>query len=457
MSIRRTLVLTLLTLLSLMNALAMLWSYQSSDHELEEVFDAELAQMARLFSGISDAALSDVQTRPAKPAEAPAEPLGHRYEKKLAVQIWRADGALLPITANPLPLSPPTQEGYAAVEAGGFRWRTFTLYDPDHQRWIRTAHHQDIRDELSTYLAASNIAPLLLALPLTLGLVWLTVWWAFRPLARLERPLQHMAPEALQPLDAQLAPREVRGLVQAVNALLLRLRDAFEHEKQFTANAAHELRTPLTALRLNLEHEQTRQPERFTPLIHAVDRLVHVVEQMLVMSRLDPAIPLTLSPCRLDHLAADVLAELSPLALQKPIEPVLEAPASLRLIQANPHLIMILLRNLISNAIQYSPAHTSVTVHLHQDDEHLLLQVLDEGPGIPAEARARAQERFVRLDQRQGAGAGLGLSIVKRIVELHRASLHLEDRTDGRPGLCVCIRFPGGATEHSGAAEHRPE
>src|SRR5690606_5418505 len=177
--------------------------------------------------------------------------------------------------------------GYAWAESRGYRWRTFTLQDTQTGFWVRTAQREDIRQELSQELALGNILPLLGAIPIFVIASVLAIHFGFRPLRHLERPIRHMAPERIHPLDSQKAPREVAGLVKAVNGLLQRLDQALDRERRFSSDAAHELRTPLTALRLNLEKLSEQHPDSIADLIQAVDRMVHLVEQMLLLSRVD--------------------------------------------------------------------------------------------------------------------------------------------------------------------------
>lgn len=203
------------------------------------------------------ATLSETLTLPLDPAveldlEADEDEIlpggvGHKYEKKLAFEVWTPEREPLLDTLNSddnLGLAP----GYSWAESRGHRWRTFTLQDPETGFWIRTAQREDIRGELSQELALGNVLPLILALPLLLVAVIVAVQLGFRPLARLEKPIRHMAPERIHPLDDRQAPKEVAGLVQAVNTLLRRLDLALERERRFSADAAHRVAHPPRSL-----------------------------------------------------------------------------------------------------------------------------------------------------------------------------------------------------------------
>lgn len=459
MSLTRTLTLLISTTVLVIAALAALWSYVESNHELEELFDAELAQSSRIVQGLvrhlvetqSSEQLAYTLTETLQLPEGAElegdydeilpDGAGHKYEKKLAFEVWSADGLPLLdtlIAEDEIPLQP----GYSWAESAGFRWRTFTLKDPETGFWIRTGQREDIRQELSQELAIGNVIPLLIALPLLAVAISFTIRLGFRPLLRLENPVRDMAPQNIHPLDDRQAPREVRGLVQAVNGLLKRLDEALERERRFSADAAHELRTPLTALRLNLEKICETRPDEFDELIEAVDRMVHLVEQMLLLSQVEAGIGFHEEYANLSDVIAQSIADVAPLALRKSIEPVLIDTAGSAFVYCHEALITTLMRSLLANAIQYSPAGSIVETHLKPGKGGYRVEVFDQGPGIPEEARERALRRFARLDQRLGSGAGLGLAIARRIAELHGGELSLQSREDGQKGLCVSIWLP---------------
>lgn len=459
MSLRRTLILVLITMVVASFLAALLWSYSESSDELNEVFDGDLVQTASLLNhlerqGVPLSTLEQVHEALANRLPVRIEDDNdkdiidfllpsvrhHQYQREIAFQIW--DANLHPLIRGPKLLDDsPLKPGFGQVYSGGQDWRTFTLHDHEDHLWIRTAQRVELRQSISTELALGNSLPLLLTLPVLVLLVMAAIWWAFRPLVRLENHIDGMDPGALEHLDEKLAPREVRGLVRAINALLNRLSHALEREKQFTANAAHELRTPLTALRLNLEDKARAQPEQTQPLLAAVDRMVHLVEQMLILSRLDPEEPATLEACDLHQLTTETLAEMAPVALQANKELQLEARPPIACM-GNPTLLTTMIRNLVNNALQYSQPHSVVEVQLEQQANTVILKVCDQGPGIAPEHREQVLQRFVRLDGRRGQGAGLGLAIVQRITQLHQGSLVLSDRPDGMKGLCVTVILP---------------
>lgn len=460
MSLTRTLTLLITTTVLLIALIAAIWSYFESNHELEELFDAELAQSTRIVQGLvrhlaPTQSLSDLSLTLEETLQLPvnAQALnsdydeilpggaGHKYEKKLAFEVWSADRQPLLDTLNAddtTGLAP----GYTWAESGGYQWRTFTLQDPQTGFWIRTAQREDIRQELSQELALGNILPLLVALPLLVIASIMAIQVGFRPLRRVERPIRHMAPERIHPLDTHKAPREVAGLVQAVNGLLQRLDQALERERRFSSDAAHELRTPLTALRLNLEKLSEQHPDSFADLTQSVDRMVHLVEQMLLLSRVESGRGFEQQTADLSELIAQSIADIAPLALRKEIEPSLVSPAGPIHVHCQPELITTMMRSLLANALQYSPGGTRISAHLETAGKKAIIRLCDQGQGIPESERSKALSRFTRLDQRIGSGAGLGLAIARRIAERHNGSLSLAARPDGTPGLCVVVELP---------------
>jgi len=321
MSLTRTLTLMVATTVLLVTLITAAWGFFVSNHQLEEVFDAELAQSTRIVQGLvrytaniqsretlarilaQTLQLPDEAFQEVESDEILAGGAGHKYERKIAFEVWSAEQDPLLDTLNAEDargLSP----GYSWIQVGEFQWRTFTLRDPATGFWIRTAQREDVRKELSQELALGNILPIVLALPFLIIAVVIAVQLGFRPLLRLERPIRHMEPEHIHPLDERHAPREVAGLVNAVNGLLKRLNQALDREKRFSADAAHELRTPLTALRLNLEKLGDKHPDDFKGLTQSVDRMVHLVEQMLLMSRVDSGTDFRPQPCNLSAFPA---------------------------------------------------------------------------------------------------------------------------------------------------------
>ncbi|WAJ36393.1 ATP-binding protein [Pseudomonas sp. GOM7] len=480
-SIRTRLLVLLLLMLAASFGLISHKIYHDSVHEVRELFDAQLSQTARLLMGLVRHDLNANERREMQAVldEAlllrnvrnPDNLFGHEYEGKLAFQMLNYDGEVLFQSASAPPgllddmikqlgLTLPDEGqpmherltqlaryliGYHTVSIGEHRWRVFVLQDVRDNHWVLAGEREDVRGELIDKIARRSLQPLLYGLPIVGLLLWLVVGWGLSPLQRMAQAIRGRAPDNLAPLVFPPLPGELEPMAAALNRLLLQVNQLLDQEKRFIADAAHELRTPLAVLRIHaqnaLEAADARdRDEALRQLAGGVDRATRVVAQLLTLARLDPN-SVRLSMSNLDLLAflRGELAELTPLALERQQDLVLEASDSgdYQLIADAPSL-GILLQNLVSNAVQYTPLGGSIQVQLLSDAQALTLQVHDSGPGVPVDMHERLFERFFRLGE--GQGAGLGLSIVRRVVELHQGSIALEDSPLG--GLQVSVRLP---------------
>ena len=311
-------------------------------------------------------------------------------------------------------------------------------------RVIQVAQPQAIRRSLAARAALRSVAPLgALALPLGL-LVWWLVSHFLRPLERLAAELRGRQADALSPLPVAGLPQETAPLVEALNALLQRLAQALSAQRDFLADAAHELRSPLTALKLQLQALQRAEDPAargaaLAALGEGIGRAQRLVEQLLALARSEAA-PAAHEPVDLEALATEVIAALWPLAQARRQTLALEAPEP-RPVSGDRAALYALLRNLVDNALRYSPEGGAVTVTVGGAPQAPLLTVDDSGPGIPAAERARVFDRFWRRASGQGDGSGLGLAIVQAVAQRHHATLRLDDAPAG--GLRVQVAFGG--------------
>jgi len=462
---QRTLALLLGTLLISLSLIS--WrSYRDARHEIEELFDAQLAQSARLVQGLVGREM-DPQARGALQAALNAAVNarrdqgvpGHDYETKLGFQVYAADGSpLLQSAGAPdgalqqllaglgdAPNFARLPAGYHDVLLDGHAWRLFLLEDREDGLWILLSERGDVRGELVGKIARRSLLPDLIGLPLLALLIWLAVGWGLRPLARMAQLLKSRDPHNLAPLLLAPLPQELEPVAASLNRLLQQVNQLLEREKRFIADAAHELRTPLAVLRIHAQNAQQAASEgereqALEQLIAGVDRTTRVVTQLLTLARLEPSAQrLSLADIDLLPLCRETLAELTPLALARGQELTLEADE-----QADSHLsgdaasLATLLQNLVGNALQYTPEGGQIQVGLQANATTVTLRVDDTGPGVPATQRDKLFERFYR--QSDGEGAGLGLAIVARIAELHGASIELADSPLG--GLQVSVHLP---------------
>jgi signal transduction histidine kinase len=266
------------------------------------------------------------------------------------------------------------------------------------------------------------------------------------PLTELTGAITARGPEQLDPLTPQSAPTEIRPLLESLNALLARLARAIDGERRFTADAAHELRTPLAGLRaqaqvaLRADDAATRK-HALEQVLAGTGRASRLIDQLLTLARLDPTRrQVNTAQADLAAVAADVCAELGAGAITRDIALTLDAEGTPR-VGCAAESLRILVRNLVDNALRYTPTGGGVRIVVSGRDGSATLQVIDSGPGIPVADRAAVFERFRRLAGQEIEGSGLGLSIVARIAELAGAAITLGDGDSGK-GLAVTVAFP---------------
>jgi two-component system sensor histidine kinase QseC len=462
MSIRRALLLSILGVTTLVLLVAAAFSYRAGLQEAGELFDAKLAHSSRVLMSLVDEPLSDLDGRAgARDAEAlvirvwhgsaegEGEDLafadGHAYETKLAFQVRDARGTLL-LRADSGPAQPlaPLAPGFADRTIDGEHWRTFTLRSPS-GRWYQSGELAAIRAEIAEEIALGTLVPLLLALPLLALTVWVAVGWACRSLVQVSDAVGLREIQRLEPIRVARVPREIQGLVGALNDLLLRLGDALARERRFTADAAHELRTPIAALKLhayNLRDAGEDEREASHARLDAgIERMERLVAQLLALSRIESGAEATAARQPIDlaevvrRLERDY-AELG--AIDGKHLRLHLAPAP---ILGEPSAIDALVRNLIDNAVRYAPAGGEIAVTTAGEGDRARLVVEDSGPGIPEDARARVFGRFHRELGSGVEGSGLGLAIVAEAIQRHDGDIAL-DASPTLGGLRATVSLP---------------
>lgn len=453
---RRTLGLVLLVFGVSMLAIGLV-SYRYAAHEIEELYDASLAQNARLLEGLiqaplpkeqRQALLASLESALLRAEQSDKRLAGHRYESKLAFQLWEDERLVLRSASAPSEPFTEAPPGYASSRRAGHDWRVYVLELPESSRRVMVAERDDVRSELTRAVALRILLPDLIGLPLLALLLWWATGWGLRPLSRLAAAIHQRDPHNLQPLVMHPLPRELDTIVGALNRLLERIRHLRVREKRFIADAAHELRTPLAVLDLHAQNalaaeDPADRHEALQELRGGVARATRLITQLLTLARLEPEeVEQEASPRVVSNLLVEVreaLAELSPLAIERNQTLNLIADeANDWQLATEPGAISMLVQNLVGNALRYSPDGGRVTVALKADRDRLMLQVDDQGPGIPAAERERVTERFHRAGP--GAGAGLGLSIVERLLVRHGGKLDLGESPAG--GLRIVAMLP---------------
>lgn len=470
-SLRRRLLTLLLMGVVFFWLMTMVMSYIDAHHEIDELFDAQLMQTAQTLLGVARG--NERVWHESETTELAASL--HKYQRKLRFQIWRDDGRLLLRSPN-APLTAITdQSGFSSssVDASTqgrdhedvsgyekehesryqlhrYRWRNLALWDEAHRVQVQVSENHDIRNELSGKIVSRLLLPALLGLPLLALWLWLATQKGLSSLNEVAQQISERHADHLEPVVPNQAPDEIRPMIDALNRLFARLHRTLENERRFTADAAHELRTPLAAL---LAHAQVAQRAQNTSeREHALDQLHrgigrthHLVDQLLTLARLDPDDSLVdIQHIDFSILLEEACAEQGAKALEKNITlelNITHPPASSIFIAGSAALLRILLRNLIDNAVRYTPRSGQVQISLHTEGHDIVLAVCDSGPGIPVGDRLQVFERFKRLAGQAQPGSGLGLSIIRRIADLHGATVTLEDAPSALGGLKVSVRF----------------
>ncbi|HEX9450479.1 MAG TPA: ATP-binding protein [Burkholderiales bacterium] len=431
-SIRRQLLVWLLSTLVLAGLFAALGIYFTVEDEFNELFDYELRQVALSFR-------DDSLDSPVGP---PVQIVDE--EDDLVIQIWDRAGTLVYVS-DALPVLPPrANAGLSSVSTPGTQWRVFNVQLREHT--IQVAQPKRVRHALAASAAVRILLPILFLFAALGVVIWVIIGKGLRPLKKVANAVEQRSASALQPLPDSDLPSEVQPLVTALNQLLGRLGNALEMRRTFIADAAHELRTPLTAVQLQIQlaRRATTDEERdaaFAQLDEGVKRAIHLVQQLLTLARHEPELAERSSaPVELALLARQAVADHASIAEAKGIDLGVDGEQPVW-ISGDFEALRAMLGNLIDNSIRYIQRGGKVDVCVDTQNNQPVLTVTDNGPGIPAEFRERAFDRFFRHEGSQETGSGLGLAIVKNVVVRHRATVALESAEHER-GLRVMVRFP---------------
>jgi signal transduction histidine kinase len=429
-SIRARLLIALMILVALISLLAAGVTYRRVLSETSTLFDYQLRQMALSLR---------TQISLAPRIEVPPD----QSDTDFVVQIWDVFGARTYLSRPGLPMINQTVLGYADLSLRGEAWRAYGLQTADGV--IQIAQPVRVREGLARAAAERVVIPLILLLPIMIGAVAWIVSRGLLPLRFVTTEVQRRDVRSLAPLNTRNLPLEIEPLVSELNRLLDRLQRAFSVQRAFISDAAHELRSPLTALRLQLQlldraPDEAARVEARSRLGAAVERAIHLVEQLLALARSEPqdASP-GFDTVDLSAAAAEGISDAHEFALSRHIDLGLDATPNL-LVRGDQEALRVLVRNLVDNAVRYTPPHGSVQVRSRATPGEAVLEVTDTGPGIAAADRERVFDRFYRRAAAQESGTGLGLAIVKAIAERHGARVALSEAPGG--GLRATLSFP---------------
>ena len=449
-SLRMRLLMFLLAAIVLAGALQAALAYRSALDEADALFDYHMQQTAlALRSGLP------VDAQGLGPG---LDPQDENHE--FIVQVWTHEGLRIFESAVGAALPQIAVLGFTNVQARGGTYRVFSLQT--RSQVIQVAQNMAVRRDMARSLALRTLAPLAIMAPLLVLAVWWGVSRSLAPVERVRRQLAQRQADDLSPVsDAQL-PDEVQPLVSELNLLFERVQRAFEAQQHFVADAAHELRSPLAALRLQLQGLQRAGQDDAARALAAerlsagIDRATRLVEQLLALARQEAAAT-PAEPVNLRAVAQLALADVAPAAQARGMDVGLldadanagsEAASAPMIVRGSAEALRMLVRNLLDNAIKYTPPGGRVDVQVRKlaQAQAVRLTVEDSGPGIEPAHRARALQRFVRVGSDSAAaaatttGSGLGLAIVQAIAQRHGAGVEL-GTSDRLGGLRVAVQF----------------
>ncbi len=462
-SIRKFLLINLLLAITITTTLTAIGNYYLDQKDIQDHLDTLMAISALSYQALLG---DDLHQRPLIKIQDALETIPQKidayYQKrylndeppenyldKFNFQVWTNGGKLL-LHSSTAPKTPLTAEtdGFSDKKIADQNWRVFTTYND--KAGIRTvlAERYDTRNELGHRIAQDDLYIMLLTFPLSGLLIWIIIGRGLDSLDKVAEEVANRAPSHLEPVDLQEVPEEIKPVIDELNKLFFRLKEGFEREKRFAADAAHELRTPLAALKAQAQvalnsNDIEEKNQALQKLIASVNRSTHIVQQLLTMSRLVPEATSLHDEdeVNLGKLSREILAMLAPSAVEKQIELEFESEDKIPKIKGNPTALGILIRNLVDNAIRYCNENGRVIVKLLKQGNEVVLEVTDNGPGIPPELQARVFERFFRVLGNKSPGSGLGLAIVQQICVLHGGRVVLDTPEEGT-GLIVRVYLP---------------
>jgi len=434
-SIRTFLVLAVLATLILFNFIAAIQGYRSSMAEAERLFDDQMLETAKLIANLPIG----------------IEPQNSSHSSAIAFQLWRNNEKMLASANAPAIAIAELKPGFDFINFDGYRWRTLAYFDRSHDVWVTLAERSDTRYLLAENVILESIFPLLIGIPIVGLLIWLIINQGLRPLIQLSAELREKKADDLTPVSNLDSRQELTQVTRSVNSLIERLRLTLEREKRFTADAAHELRTPISALKIQLHNIAQEVPagsEALAQLGTGVDRMQHLVEQLLFLYRATPEqFSQNIQLLDIYVLAEELLAEQYYLFEAK--QQTVELLGEHCLVEGNDFALNTLLKNLLSNANKYTPKGGQISISVQATPQGVRLTVEDSGPGVPKELEERIFERFYRVGQASDediSGCGLGLTIVKNIVELQGAKIRVE-RSSFDSGSAFIIDFDAAKTD----------
>jgi two-component system, OmpR family, sensor histidine kinase QseC len=441
-SVRRYLVLVLLAIITLVIFFAATQSYRNTISASAILFDRQLQALADTLNSLP---LEQTDEQDKRPEEVEAD-------GEFIFQVWHQNQLLLTSAGlAKMPFS-DLSPGVREENIQGQRWQVLVHFYPGTGYQVMVAEPLHHRVELSEEMILATLVPLVLSLPVLAVLISVVVKQGLNPLHQLTGELKTKRADDLSPLQLYAEQKEIQPVVETINSLLQRLEQAFTRERRFASDAAHELRTPLSVIKLNaynLEKELGPGSENLPLLKQGVERMSHVVDQILLLNRTNPEhFSIQFAAVDLYKISQQVISELYPQIAQKNQHISLQGHRCV--MQGDEFSLRVLLQNLLTNANKYSPVQSQIEVAISKIGEQVELTVEDSGPGLDEQEYERVFDRFYRVggDRHQSGipGCGLGLSIVRHVLTLYHGHIYL-GQSASLGGLKVRVTLPSGGVD----------
>lgn len=436
-SIRAYLATILVATICIVNFVAALNGYRNSTLFADEVLDQRLSRIATSISELDIVTLNSAL-----------------LSGDAIYQVWES-GKLVSSSKNASSEKlVELRKGMHLVNRDSVQWRANVIHIKEN-RWVIYGERYDSYRKLIDKLVVESILPIIWVLPIIALLVWLITGYGLRPLKDLAESLFRRDEHDLSRMSLTNYPKELSQVTDSINGLFERLESAFESEKRFSANAAHELRTPVAVLKVSLHNhiqamgksiQSTSEAnfEDFSELTDSVARMQQSIEQILALHELTPEnMRRTIANCELVSLTQEVFLSIYASLQAKEID--FELKGEPLMIKADGNAISVMVKNLLENAIKYTPTQGRIELTIKSDNHNAVVIIEDSGPGIPENDYARVFDRFYRVSHERSdirtTGSGLGLSIVKHVLDLHRGDIALS-RSSKLGGLHVKVSLP---------------
>ncbi|MEM6161462.1 quorum sensing histidine kinase QseC [Erwinia sp. P6884] len=412
-------------------------SWWQTKHKINELFDTQQMLFAKRLVTMNPEQLSrDPLTLP-KTKQLLRHHRGEQEDDALAFAVFTHDGKMVMNDGDNGKdfIFDSTGNGFTdgMLRGDDDLWRMVWLSTPDKRFVIVVGQEWEYRDDMTRDIVQTSQFPWLIALPLMLLLLLWLVTHELAPLKRIAHQLRARSPEDGTPLTTRRLPQEVRPLVDELNALFARIGEMLSRERRFTSDAAHELRSPLAALKVQTEvaqlahDDEAMRSHALSNLDTGIDRATRLVDQLLTLSRLDAEKSLEMQPVDVQQLLQQSVVDHYGKAQADGVNITLDAPDKPVIRQGQPTLLALMVRNLVDNAIRYSPPGGEVQLTLGPGQ----FQVINSCDGLRREALERIGERFYRPPGQEKSGSGLGLSIVSQIARLHAMEVSFEAPAQG--------------------------